>query len=341
MNETTNRSFVRLALLTLAAVYFLILVGGVVRATGSGMGCPDWPKCFGTWVPPTDVSQLPLDYQETYAGHGYKDAEFNVAKTWTEYVNRLVGVAIGLLIFATMISARWFLKSDAPVFWWSLVAFVLVGVNGWLGSVVVSTNLSTWVITLHMLLALVLVGVLIYVVVRAERSPALSRARVLNFAKGDALFVSALAASFAQIVGGTQVRERMDDLLAAGVVPRGEWIAESGLLTLVHRSFSLVLLGCCVVLWRWLRKTSSTAASPGISAGALPSTVPGQWSRCMRSLGYTITVVVVVEVLAGVFLFYFALPPILQPVHLLGAALLVGAIFALWLLWRDGRKKLA
>ena len=88
-------NFRRVAFITLAAVYFLIAVGAGVRASGAGMGCPDWPTCFGQWVPPTSESDLPRNYQEIYADLGYADTRFNVVKTWTEYVNRLIGVSIG------------------------------------------------------------------------------------------------------------------------------------------------------------------------------------------------------------------------------------------------------
>ena len=67
INNKIGKGLSRISLITLLAVYVLILVGGIVRSTGSGMGCPDWPKCFGNWVPPISAEELPDNYQEIYA----------------------------------------------------------------------------------------------------------------------------------------------------------------------------------------------------------------------------------------------------------------------------------
>lgn len=66
--------------------------------TQSGMGCPDWPTCFGMWIPPTDVSQLPADF-ESYLSKQDIDHSFNVYHTWIEYINRLLGAILGVFIF--------------------------------------------------------------------------------------------------------------------------------------------------------------------------------------------------------------------------------------------------
>ncbi|MFT7018242.1 MAG: cytochrome c oxidase assembly protein subunit 15, partial [Cyclobacteriaceae bacterium] len=119
-----KRRFSRVTLITTIAVYFLILVGGIVRNTGSGMGCPDWPKCFGGVVPPTSDVDLPDDYQSYYLEkrldktqrlvvllnriglertaelvendpYLYEEESFDVTTAWIEYLNRLLGVLIG------------------------------------------------------------------------------------------------------------------------------------------------------------------------------------------------------------------------------------------------------
>ena len=128
--------FQKINLTTIVLLFILILAGGVVRSTGSGMGCPDWPKCFGRYVPPTSSSELPVDYKQKYvAGRlaknqrfaktldvfGYSDLarriredrsilvpeDFNPEKTWTEYVNRLIGAISG---FGLLLAAVFFVR---------------------------------------------------------------------------------------------------------------------------------------------------------------------------------------------------------------------------------------
>ncbi|NVO83914.1 COX15/CtaA family protein [Hymenobacter terrestris] len=330
------RRFRFVGILTVAAVYVLILIGGIVRSTGSGMGCPDWPKCFGTWVPPTHISQLPADYKDIYLAQRvakneklaarlesmgfhqvagdifdhpsqYIETDFNPVKTWIEYINRLVGALIGVFVFATVLFALPYWRRDRPVFWLALGSFLLTGVQGWLGSLVVSTNLLPIMVTIHMGLALVIVGMLLYAVIRSQRPGSGIEEGIQSLPGLKAALVVAVLFTFGQIVLGTQVREEVDLLASAShYLGRAGWIDQLGTTFKVHRSFSIliVLLNAYMVytLYR------------------LPS-------RGLHRLAVAIAVLVVGEILAGITLAYLAFPAFAQPIHLTLATVLFGTQF--------------
>jgi cytochrome c oxidase assembly protein subunit 15 len=316
----TPRAFRFVGIATIAAVYFLILVGGIVRATGAGMGCPDWPKCFGRWVPPTHESQLPANYQEIYSHRGYADTTFNVVKTWTEYVNRLVGVFIGFLIFLTLIFSFAYVRRDPWVPLLSLASFVLVGFQGWLGAVVVASNLAPVKITLHMVVALVLVALLIYTVARSQRDR-LAAIETKPHSAFPALLVAVLLLSLAQVILGTQVREHVDEIaVAAGESNRAAWMGSLGMSFYVHRSFSIVLLAANVAVAFTIWKK-------------------GGVSRIVSRCAAWLVGIVVIEIASGAAMYYFAIPPVLQPIHLLLASLMFGLQFFAIVAYRYGAQQ--
>ena len=226
-------------------MFFLIFVGGLVRSTGSGMGCPDWPKCFGQWVPPSDISELPADYKTKFAVAGKEIADFDAFKTWTEYYNRLVGVLIGIFIFLTLIFSFPYLKTEnKKIFWLSLLSFVLVAFQAWIGAKVVSTDLAIYMVTIHMLIALLIVALLIYTITASQDF-------VIRMAKPDSmlkpLVLLMMFVMFIQIILGTQVRESVDEI-AKRIDNRDLWLNEMDWVFYVHRSWSLINIGLAIFL---------------------------------------------------------------------------------------------
>ncbi|GHB55937.1 cytochrome oxidase assembly protein [Persicitalea jodogahamensis] len=294
-------------------MYLLIIAGGIVRSTGAGMGCPDWPKCFGSWVPPTEVSQLPSDYQEIYGAKLKGEVEFNAVKTWIEYVNRLLGAFTGLLIFAVLVVSVPFLRSGHPkLFYASLAAFILVGFQGWLGSKVVSTELHPLMVTLHMVVAIVIVFVLLYILARSY-SENLAAGKVQNAKRINTLILTVIGLSFVQIIIGTQVRESIDLVVARlGYASRNRWIEELGLEFYIHRSFSIILLIANILLYFWVNKFVSSFS---------PLSTLARW----------VLVVVGLEIAVGIILAYMGVPAFAQPIHLTLAVLLAGVQFIMWL----------
>ena len=313
-----DRQVLVVGLVAIIAVYFLILVGGTVRATGAGMGCPDWPLCFGQIIPPTSEDQLPPNWRQTYADRGYDTAPFEPIKTWIEYINRLVGVTIGILIIGFVAVSARYRRVDPPVFWVAVLALVAVAFNGWLGSKVVSSNLKPVMISLHMAGAFVVQMALIYATTRACRERLSAQmTRVVGAGLPPwfrPLLLITLAALVVQIVLGLQIRESVDLISrSASDVERRQWIELVPQIFYVHRSFSwVILLLAAGLTYRVLRSS-------------LRATVVGR-----ASLG--LVLLVVFEMLLGGALNHLGFPAIAQPVHLLTAHLIYGVLWFQWCL---------
>ncbi|MGZ8188520.1 MAG: COX15/CtaA family protein [Methylosarcina sp.] len=313
MNNQAIIRFRRLGILTIVAVYLVILAGGIVRASGAGMGCPDWPTCFGQWIPPTDEAQLPANYHEIYAQRGYENTQFNPVKTWTEYSNRLIGATTGLLVILTAWASRIFLRTDKTIFYLSAASVFLIGFQGWLGSTVVASNLKPIMITLHMLLALVIVALLIYTIARSQRD-SLSRIDSSGLpAKFKAVLIAAMIMTLLQVMMGTQVREAVDFIAHEhSYIDRKYWRDDFPIIFYVHRSFSSIILFTNLWLVWKLHKTLDRRS-------------------ILYRTGLTLIALIVIAILAGITLDRLGVPPVAQPVHLLMANLIFGLQFFLFI----------
>jgi cytochrome c oxidase assembly protein subunit 15 len=315
MNPKTINRFILFSQITLVFVFLVIIAGAVVRATGSGMGCPDWPKCFGTWIPPTDVSQLPKNYKEIYAGEHHAVTEFNALNTWTEYANRLVGAILGILIFIQLLLSRVFRKTDKRIFVLSLMEFLLIGFQGWLGAKVVSSNLAPAKITTHMIMALVILSIAIIIIHRAKKL--LNNSNETNSSPTiKRLAIVVLILSFIQVMLGTQVRESVDVLLKNfDAIFRNQIVEHLGIPFKIHRSFSLLIL----LFNSWM----------------IYEIIKGNTTDSLKKLGKGLGILLITEILVGIVLSRFALPGALQPTHLLIACVIYATQFLIVLrVWK-------
>lgn len=323
------KSFIRFNWIVLVLIYLVVIAGSFVRITGSGMGCPDWPKCFGQWIPPTDESQLPENYREEFRDNRIHKIEkfskmltsfgfvesaakimddetlldeqpFNAKRTWTEYVNRLFGFLAGngmLLAFIWMLV--YFRKRK-----WILLALsnlVLMGFQAWFGSIVVASNLVPWTITVHMFLALLIIALQLLLIKWLKQNPdhqANLDFKLPNYIK-VLLYSSGIIITY-QMFLGTQVREMIDELTKMGF-GREDWTTQLGLPFYIHRSFSwLVLILIGILAWK--------------------NEKIGLKNKVIRA----IFILLGLELISGVLLAYADMPGLVQTSHLLFASILFG-----------------
>jgi cytochrome c oxidase assembly protein subunit 15 len=306
--------FYRLSVVTFVLVFCVILAGAVVRTTGSGMGCPDWPKCFGQYIPPTDIGQLPLDYKTAFAVKGKQIADFNAFKTWVEYINRLLGVLLGGVILLLVIESRKQWRYDKWLSVFSIMIFLVTAFVGWLGSVVVATDLEPVKITIHMMTSVIIVFLATIILYRAGNARnktrtistqiSLIQKALVDHKKMQTLLISALLLTLTQVVMGTQIREQVD--VIAKMLEgrwREQWIGQLSSIFVVHRSTSwLFVLLNGVIIWYIVKIVGVSDAIEAIR---------------LRRLSMGLGTLILGEIIAGVVMANFAIPKLVQPIHLL------------------------
>lgn len=271
--------FQKLATGALVSVLVLMFVGAIVRVTGAGMGCPDWPTCWGCLIPPTkveqvDFSKLPIKRFQDKAERMGRDRnsitveslrkEFNPRHVWTEFLNRLSSLPVGFFSLATFIAAFWQKERRPLVFWMAFLSLVVVLTNAWMGARVVYSGLSPGVLTAHLALAMSLLGTLAYCVWRGTETPWRIGMNAGSLAKVRLAVTVLLVVIVTEGILGSQIREMTDELAKSHTnAPRSSWIAEleHSWVYLFHRSFSWVVLGATV--WAWVLTKRHRDGGPG------------------------------------------------------------------------------
>lgn len=280
-------------------VFLVILAGGVVRMTQSGMGCPDWPRCFGRWIPPTNENQLPLNYKKIYA-FKYVDTSFNVYHTWVEYINRLLGVLLGIMLLIQFIWSLTFLNKKRVVTFLCGANLLLTGFQGYLGSKVVEANLEVVKITTHMLVALLIAALALNVINRVS----ISQIKV-NQPGLKKLVIVTIAVLMIQIILGTQVRQQIDEISKALLFEHREnWIEKLDTYFRLHRILAFGVCCMCILVFFEYRKINLLKFSSTLILVSVSATF-----------------------LLGVLMSVFSIPAIAQPAHLLFSSMLLMALY--------------
>ena len=150
------RRLAALTLLTLFLTFDLVLFGAFTRLTDSGLGCPDWPGCYGAASPSGAHAQISAAQAQMPTGpvtHG---------KAWVEMIHRYLATGVGVLIL-TLAAATWWLRqhSRVPVSaWWPAATLVWVCIQGAFGALTVTMKLFPAIVTLHLLGGMVLLALL-------------------------------------------------------------------------------------------------------------------------------------------------------------------------------------
>ena len=296
-------------LISAVLTYLIIFVGGMVRVSGAGMGCPDWPKCFGRWIPPTNVSQIP-DYIDP--------AKFNIVLAWIEYLNRLFGVLVGLSIFITLVLGFKYHSNIPRIKWPLLAAFLLTLFQGWLGSVLVNTVLNPITITLHLLFALVILVLLIYIAQQAYYlKNQLAESKSIYPKKMKIVFTLIAVTLLVEIILGTEIRGGLEIMRKENPMIQSDFLLKM----LGPFKYAHTILGIFITILTtyMLYLITKKSINP---------------SPLMVQTGMGIVVLIFLQIVLGEMLVFLEFIPLIQLFHLWIASWILGLLSVQYVAWQ-------
>ena len=335
-------SLYRKTIISIVIVYLVILAGGIVRMTGSGMGCPDWPKCFGFLIPPTERSQLEWksnsEYNKNqiviindklfYANDKFKSkskfemsnwseytkhdySKFNVYHTWIEYINRLIGAIAGLSVLILFVNSLKFFKTKKIITGLSFLALIAIIFQAWLGKMVVDSNLTANTITVHMLMAIILLFILFSIL--AISNPSKKRVKISR--NISILVFISIVLLLIQIITGTEVRKFIDiKMELLNYTERERWIENISSSFSFHRSFSWAIIIVNSLIYFYARK-----------------------SGLKLKIIHIVNTLIFFQISSGIIMYYFHFPFSSQPIHLLISTMIISIQFYFLLLYKTSK----
>jgi len=294
--------FFKSAVVSTILSYLLIFVGGLVRVSGSGMGCPDWPRCFGRWIPPTNVDQIPSYIDPT---------AFNIVLAWIEYGNRSLGVLVGFSIIVLNIIAIYYFRKEAKLFISAILSLILVLANGALGAIVVSSVLNPFLVSLHMILALMLVSVLSYACIESYKLIHVEKFKNLegNKTLSNSLIIFWILI-FVEILLGTGIRTNLELVsIENPLLSKGELLNALDSYKYFHSFLGFTLLFLSIYIYVKLKNNSL---------------------YIVKFLGIFILGMIIVQIFLGEMMVFFELPQLTRLFHTWGSSWLVGVIIILY-----------
>ena len=256
---TTIKNFYKTSIITVIILYVLVLVGGFVRVTESGDDCPDWPKCYGSWIPPFSIEDIPDEFNPS---------QDKVYGSWIEYFNRLVGVVLGISMLFTFYKSIYVFKIDKIIFYGSLSSLLLVIVAGWFGGQIAQNIdginiMHQHSVSIHLYIAILTIISLVYTTNRAFLLLYPDCEKKTNYSDESVyIFFAILVLNLLLVFSGSFIRTFIDDDLIKELpyfLRMEHYVYKTGFIKFIHPILGFSMLSLLGVLWNHIMNLSDSS----------------------------------------------------------------------------------